>query len=457
MKIEKLLRLVQSLKENPFDIEVLLMWVNEVEGMVLTDVLLLSPSSLKPYELENNGNAPDAELTAPYPYDKLYLQYLMAQIDFANGEYSKYQNSMQMFNTYYTEFVHYAAEVLSPADGRAARMEYFLTAYAIAVKHGYTGSEEQWLQSLHGEAGKPVRMRYQGKMVQWAPDGAEDWTDLFDVQDVEDAAAEAAGASATAAQEAMQDAETAAQAAMQRAAAAGNAASDAEAWAVGTRNGTAVPSTDAAYQKSAKYWAQNAAITLDGSRVTGTLPLSKGGTGAATAEGARTALGLGAMATKANVSLSGSDATGILPVNKGGTGASTLPALLTAMGIKDYVVEQGTTAKTGITWTWKKWNSGLAEIDGITDLIESNCNTEWGTGCYVPAADGVHAGPYDFPFTLTDAVSMPFNIMEAYNAWLCTYQKSTSATTKTPSWDPVRCTAATVKFKLAIHVVGKWK
>ena len=144
-------------------------------------------------------------------------------------------------------------------------------------------------------------------------------------------------------------------------------------------------------------------------------------------------------------------------MDKGGTGVTTLAALLTAMGIKDYVVEQGTTAKTGITWTWKKWNSGLAEIDGITDLIESNCNTEWGTGCYVPAADGVHAGPYDFPFTLTDAVSMPFNIMEAYNAWMCTYQKSSAVTTKTPSWDPVRCTAATVKFKLAIHVVGKWK
>lgn len=240
--------------------------------------------------------------------------------------------------------------------------------------------------------------------------------------------------------------------------AASAAASDAEAWAKGTRNGVAVSSDDPAYHNNAKYWSDNTGgIDLSSDRATGTLPLSKGGTGAATAAGARTALGLGALATKGSVSLAGNDVSGTLPVAKGGTGVTTLAALLTAMGVKDYVVEQGTTAKTGITWTWKKWNSGFAEIDGITDLIESNCNTEWGTGCYVPAADGVHAGPYDFPFTLTDAVSMPFNIMEAYNAWLCTYQKSTSVTTKTPSWDPVRCTAATVKFKLAIHVVGKWK
>ena len=25
---------------------------------------------------------------------------------------------------------------------------YYLTAYGIAVKHGYTGTEEQWLESL---------------------------------------------------------------------------------------------------------------------------------------------------------------------------------------------------------------------------------------------------------------------------------------------------------------------
>ena len=148
--------------------------------------------------------------------------------------------------------------------------------------------------------------------------------------------------------------------------AASTAASDAEAWAKGTRNGVAVPSDDPAYHNNAKYWSDNTGgIDLSSDRAMGTLPVAKGGTGAATAEGARTALGLGAMATKENVSLSESDTTGILPVDKGGTGVTTLAALLTAMGIKDYVVEQGTTAKTGITWTWKKWNSGLAEIDGM--------------------------------------------------------------------------------------------
>ena len=40
--------------------------------------------------------------------------------------------------------------------------------------------------------------------------------------------------------------------------------SDAEAWAVGTRGGTPVGSTDPAYHNNAKYWADHLAITVSG-------------------------------------------------------------------------------------------------------------------------------------------------------------------------------------------------
>lgn len=71
---------------------------------------------------------------------------------------------------------------------------------------------------------------------------------------------------------------------------------------------------------------------LDGSTVTGTLPLAKGGTGGATAAAARKNLGLGALATKGSVSLAGSDVSGTLPISKGGTGATTADAARKALG-----------------------------------------------------------------------------------------------------------------------------
>ena len=264
MRIDKLIRMTKTLKPTPFGDEILLMWVNEIEGMVLNEIHLVAATDIKPYEIGADGSLPDAELTAPLPYDKLYMQYLMAQIDYTNGEYSKYQNTMQMFNACYTDYVHYVAEVIAPADGRAELLQYYLSAYAIAQAHGYTGTEEQWLQSLRGADGKGTKMQYQGKVIRWATDGTEDWHDLVDMQGIQDEitadakttitasanqaasaatetaeaakdaaiaaktqaqeAAQSAGTDKTAAQSAAQTAETAKTAAQTAAEAAGNSA-----------------------------------------------------------------------------------------------------------------------------------------------------------------------------------------------------------------------------------------
>ena len=531
MRIDKLLKIVRTLKPTPFEDDILLMWVNEVEGMVQTEVLLRSTADLTPYELDGQGEPTAAELIVPYPFDRLYLQYLLAQIDYANGEYAKYQNSMQMFNACYTDYVHHVAETIAPADGRAERMQYFLTAYAIAVKHGYTGTEEQWLQSLKGADGKQVQMRYLGKKLQWALEGAEGWTDLVDMQAVEDevtAAAEAtinaataaaveaaaaaegsenaAAASESAAQAAKTDAEAAAaaaaasantaagsktgaetaaqdaqaattqaqtaaknaQAALQAAGEASAAAetasqaaeasaSDAESWAVGKRGGVDVPSTDPAYNNNAKYWAQNAeTVNLATSRVTGTLPLSKGGTGATTAAAARTKLGLGALATKSAVGLDGSDVTGTLPVNKGGTGATTISGILSALGISDYIESSGTTAKTGITWTWRKYASGVAMCWGTCDQITADITTAWGNGVYVPGSSG-NAGPFDLPFDFTESRCWPTPVQSNGDFWVSSWW-TPDPTKQTPGYQPVRGSAKTgLIYQIALLVIGRWK
>ena len=57
---------------------------------------------------------------------------------------------------------------------------------------------------------------------------------------------------------------------------------------------------------------------------------------------------------KANAShthaLSGPTVTGTLPVSKGGTGETSVAGILKALGIKDYITEQGT---SGI-WRYRK-------------------------------------------------------------------------------------------------------
>lgn len=79
------------------------------------------------------------------------------------------------------------------------------------------------------------------------------------------------------------------------------------------------------------------AIDISTADITGLLPIANGGTGSSTASAARTALGLGSIATQASnsVSITGGSITGItdLAIADGGTGASTAANARTNLGL----------------------------------------------------------------------------------------------------------------------------
>lgn len=113
MTINELFTIADDVKPNAFTKDDLTRWLNEVEGMVQTRVLLLAPEEIISYSYEEDK---DKELLVSPPYDKLYLPYLEARIDYTNGEYNRYQNSMQLFNSFFSEFMNYFALRYRPAD-----------------------------------------------------------------------------------------------------------------------------------------------------------------------------------------------------------------------------------------------------------------------------------------------------------------------------------------------------
>ena len=93
------------------------------------------------------------ELLVPKPHDKLYLSYLLAMIDLANAETRNYANSITVFNEDYQEYSGYYGLNVNPADGRAEFKGYYISAYSIARKNGFTGTEQEWLKSIEGSRG----------------------------------------------------------------------------------------------------------------------------------------------------------------------------------------------------------------------------------------------------------------------------------------------------------------
>lgn len=162
-------------------------------------------------------------------------------------------------------------------------------------------------------------------------------------------AKESAASSATSAS---QDAQGAAQAA----AAAMQDADDAEAWAVGKRNGTDVPSTDPAYHNNAKYY-KDQAQAIVGDKVDS----FNGRTGAvAPQEGDYTAEMVGAqplLTPGDNISISGNTiATKAFPCN---------PNLLDNWYFGNPINQRGQTSYTGGGYAVDRWKIG----DGVTAAV----------------------------------------------------------------------------------------
>ena len=185
MKIRDLFNYVHKIKENPFEDSELLVWLNEVEGLVHTKVFLLAPSEYKEITADDI-DSDTFKLLIVGPHQKIYPAYLVAMIDFANGEYNRYANTLEMFNAHFTELQMWQRQYAGPADGECVFRGYYLSAYGIAKNRGvFNGSEEEWLASLKGEKGDSaydiaVKLGYKGSEQEWIDYLAKAQSDAID-------------------------------------------------------------------------------------------------------------------------------------------------------------------------------------------------------------------------------------------------------------------------------------
>lgn len=105
MTIMEALYRVDELKPNSFSQIEKIKWLSELDGMVKSEIINTHEGG---EDIVFNGYSEDTALTTelliPAPYDEIYIKWLEMQIDYNNGEYGKYNNSMAMYNTSYSAY-----------------------------------------------------------------------------------------------------------------------------------------------------------------------------------------------------------------------------------------------------------------------------------------------------------------------------------------------------------------
>ena len=132
-----------------------------------------------------------------------------------------------------------------------------------------------------------------------------------------------------------------------------------------------------------------------------------------------------------------------LPVESGGTGVATLDALRQALGIKDYIIEQGISGN----WTYQKYASGYADL-WWRGTVKPTSYTTVGSMVYTNIIS------LSMPFGVTGNVVVTGSVQNLH--LICNTDWSYSG--KTVSFRMLRAASMTLGNQtVSLRVVGKWK
>lgn len=108
MTVIEAINLINNLKPNTYSHTDKVKWLSTLDGIIKTEIMDTHEGA---EQVTFNGYDEDTdlatELLVPAPYDSIYIRWLDAQIDYANGEYDRYNNGVQVYNDAYSAFERY--------------------------------------------------------------------------------------------------------------------------------------------------------------------------------------------------------------------------------------------------------------------------------------------------------------------------------------------------------------
>lgn len=100
MTISEAIKRLDALKFNTYSEEEKIEWLSRLDSAVKLQIIDTHEGAKNvPFTGYDTNTPGNTVLLVPAPYDEVYLRWMEAQIDYHNGEYDKFNNSIIMYNT----------------------------------------------------------------------------------------------------------------------------------------------------------------------------------------------------------------------------------------------------------------------------------------------------------------------------------------------------------------------
>ena len=104
MKIHEAIEITDRQKPNGYEREDKVHWLDQLDRRIFRELIATHEGGAESFGGYTPYTDDGTELLAEEAYSDLYIKWLMAQIDFANSEIQRYNNSVMMFNSLYQDY-----------------------------------------------------------------------------------------------------------------------------------------------------------------------------------------------------------------------------------------------------------------------------------------------------------------------------------------------------------------
>lgn len=123
MTIREAIDRIDEIKPSGYSDTQFIEWLNNLDAMVYREIILThvwdDTPEFSPYTQDTDAHT---TLLIPDEFSDVYVSWLAARIDYANGEFSRYNNSAAMFNAQYDDYAAYINRTHMPKGTKGIRI-----------------------------------------------------------------------------------------------------------------------------------------------------------------------------------------------------------------------------------------------------------------------------------------------------------------------------------------------